>query len=105
MFFSDQIDRAAAKAAARHARTVNAFNFPRQLDHQIELVAADFIIVAQALVRLGHEFPKLVQITSLERISRRQHARVLSYDMPATSINYFRKARAMLLELLHRYIP
>ena len=71
-------DDAAAEAAARHPRAVHAVERTRDRHHQIELVAADFVVVAQALMRLVHETAERCEVAGGQRLDRSLHAEVFT---------------------------
>src|SRR5262249_43410752 len=51
----DEIHGAASKSAPRHARAEYAAKSASDLDHDVEFGAADFVVVAQATMRVGYE--------------------------------------------------
>src|SRR5207237_6270489 len=49
-----EIDCRAAESAAGHARADTVRRLVRELNHEVQFFTANFVIVAQALVRLRH---------------------------------------------------
>src|SRR5215472_611029 len=59
----DKIDGAAAEAAASHACANHTWLRGSDFDHEVELLAAHFVIVAQAAVRIAHQRTEGVNLT------------------------------------------
>jgi len=88
-FNRDQIDRTTAKAAAGHARAKDTSYWLGEINHHIKLLATDFVIVAQTVVRFVHELPESFQISIAQSVRRFEHSIILSCHMPAALENHF----------------
>ena len=60
---ADETDGASPEPAARHSRSDHAWLVCRDFNHLVQFRAADFVIVAQAAVRLRHEDTKRYQVS------------------------------------------
>ena len=67
---ANQVNRAATKPTTGHACAVRALDVLCQFHHSIQLFRTNFVIVAQTLVRLGHQLSKTIQIALFECFSR-----------------------------------
>src|SRR5688500_2259902 len=86
----DQAYRAAPKSSAGHSRAVHSGDFPRRIHHDIQLVAAHFIIVAKRVVRGIHQPAKTGYVAPLERVHTVQYALVLRYHVMSAFPNLLR---------------
>src|SRR5262245_48417243 len=79
-----QRDRAAAEAAAGHARAENAARLAdvvREVDQRIELRRADLEIVTQRTVAFVHESAGRAPLAGGQRVRSRARARVFGHDV------------------------
>src|SRR5580704_4083445 len=85
----DQIDGGPAETSAGHACANQSLLLIRQVNHQIQLAAADLVKIAQAAVRLRHALSKSLEITRTQGLGAVQHARILAHDVQGALVNYF----------------
>ena len=95
----DQADGAAAEAAAGHARAEDAGDRRGDVDHHVDLAAADLEVVAHADVRFGHQPPDEREIAGLERVGGAHRAVVLGDDVAAAAVDDRRQQAGVALEL------
>jgi hypothetical protein len=86
-----EIYGAAAKAAAGHARPINATSRRSEIDKEIEFTATYFVIVAQAGMGPVKQVAETVGIFRLYRLNGGEHPLTFGYDVPATAINPVRE--------------
>ena len=80
-FRSQQIDGAAAEAAAGHPGAVAAPDTRRGIDQEIHLVAGDLVIVLHALVRFEKQFAHALQRAARRGVDEQLDALVFGYDV------------------------
>ena len=100
----DQTDRAAAKAAAGHARTVDALDRLGQSGQHIDLGTGDLKVVAHRDMGSVHGAPTGDEIAGLKRALRLEHARVLGDDVATAAVDELGQLAAFGLELLRRHV-
>src|SRR5215469_16059707 len=81
-----QVDGAATETTARHAGAINAFLLHRQLDHQVQLCATNFVIVSEAIVRVAHQAPEGTQISAQQRGGCPRYPLILTDHMTAAAV-------------------
>src|SRR6266853_4834229 len=78
-----QIDGAAAKPSAGHARANQAWLCSGNFHHQIEFLAADFVVVPEAVMRIAHQLPEGLAIFAAKCLDRALHTCVFCNNMAA----------------------
>jgi len=101
----DEIDRAAAEAAAGHPRADDTGLRAGNFDHEVEFLAADFVIVAQAAMRVAHQATKPAEIAAIQSENGLLCALVFGDDMSATRVNRWIQQRAMVFQLSDGDVP
>src|SRR5260370_39569634 len=101
----DQVDRAAAKSSASHSRANQSRLRGGDFHHQIEFLATDLIVVAQAAMRLLHQCAESLAVSSLEGINRVLHPRVFRDDVAAPRKHLRRKSCTLIFQLIKRNVP
>ena len=74
----DEADRAAAEAAADHARAEDAAQPERRRRHRVELGAGDLVVLFEALVALAHEDAEPPHVARAHRRAPRAGTRSFS---------------------------
>ena len=101
-FDPHQVDRAAAETAAGHARAEHAVDATGEFDQDVDLAAADLVVVAHADVRSVHQPADFADLTGLERRRGALDAIVLGDDVAAAAQNQLRQQRAVSGEVAER---
>lgn len=81
VFFADKVNGAAAKAAASHASTAKTGQVLRGFHHDVEFPAANLVKIAQAGVRVAHQFSDASQIPFRESLRCIESSLVLVDDV------------------------
>src|SRR5262245_7569066 len=101
---SDQIYRTTAKSPAGHARAVNSFDRPREINHYVQFTAAHLVVVAQAAMRVVHQVTERVQIAAFKRLCSTKHPLVFGNHMTATFIKHLIHFVFGMFELIQGHI-
>lgn len=83
MFFADEVDCASPEAAASHASTTEAGQVLRGFHHDVEFPATNLIKIAQAGMRIAHQFSDASQTSFRESLRCIESSLVLVDDMGA----------------------
>src|SRR5262249_30387424 len=100
----NKINRAAAETASGHSGADDAFSFLREFDHNIELGAAHFEIVAQTGARFGHQFAGCGEIVAAHYFHKIKNPLILTDDMFAAAKNQQGKIALVLKQLGQRNV-
>src|ERR1700685_816198 len=99
-----EIDGSAAKSATGHARAVNAFMLVREVHHQIQFAAADFVQIAQTGMRFRHAHSKPSALFGTQRRRAVEHARVFRDYVQRAFVNDLGEHVAMLFKLIDAHV-
>lgn len=95
----DQINGAAAKSPAGHARADDTALRGGNFDHEVELFATYFVVVTKAAMRLAHQCSQSADVTGLKSMHRTLHAIVFRDNVVATQIHFWVQKRSMPFQL------
>ncbi len=79
---ANQVDRASAETCTGHPRSQNSRLLQRQLHQNVKLLAAHFVVIAQALMGSNHQLAEAFEVPFFQILDGLEHTIVLSHHMP-----------------------
>src|SRR5262245_29922596 len=81
---------ATSESCTCHPAAINTRNIATQLDHQVQFITADIVVITETAMRFVHQLTKPDEITCFESGGGLNHPGILSYHVEAAAIDQFR---------------